>query len=66
MKRVKNGKYEYKNYEIRNHGYYPPDKHNWWEAINIETREADFHAETKRHLKKLIDEDRMKPDKNTP
>ena len=60
MKRLTNGKYIskgylYKGYEVRNHGYYPPDKANWWEAINIETGCADHHAHTKKELKKLID-----------
>lgn len=47
MKRISEGNYIYKGYEIRNHGYYPPDKCIWWEAINIESRCADFHAKTK-------------------
>jgi hypothetical protein len=46
----------YIGYRLRNHGYYPPDKCIWWEAINIETGEADFHAHTKRDLKRMIDE----------
>jgi len=46
----------YKGYRIRNHGYYPPDKCIWWEAVNLKTNEADHHAHTKRDLKKLIDE----------
>jgi hypothetical protein len=60
MQRIINGKhiykgYLYKGYEIRNHGYYPPDKCIWWEAINIETGCADHHAHTKRDIKRLID-----------
>lgn len=60
MKRLVNGKYvtkgyEYRGYEIRNHGYYNPDKAVWWEAINKETGCADFHEHTKRALKKSID-----------
>jgi hypothetical protein len=46
----------YKGYRLRNHGYYPPDRCIWWEAINVETEEADFHAHTKRDLKAQIDE----------
>ncbi len=60
MKRLKEGKfiskgYEYLGYEIRNHGYYPPDKKVWWEAVNLETGGADFHANTLRDLRLLID-----------
>lgn len=46
----------YKGYRLRNHGYYPPGRCIWWEAINTETDEADFHAHTKRELKHRIDE----------
>ena len=61
MKRIQNGKfiskgYLYHGYELRNHGYYPPDKKVWWEAVNVETGEADFHAHTLRDLRRLIDE----------
>tara|TARA_R110000824_G_scaffold56121_1_gene153921 strand:- start:57 stop:440 length:384 start_codon:yes stop_codon:yes gene_type:complete len=45
----------YKGYRIRNHGYYPPDKCNWWEAINISTGEADFRAHTKPDILFQID-----------
>lgn len=61
MKKITNGKfittgYLYKGYEIRNHGYYPPDKCTWWEAIDIETGCADYHAHRRKDIKKLIDE----------
>lgn len=61
MKKITEGKfitigYEYKGFEIRNHGYYPPDKCNWWEAVDVKTGCADFHAHTKRDIKQLIDE----------
>lgn len=39
--------YFYRGYEIRNHGYYPPDKCVWWEAIDTKTGQGDFHAHTK-------------------
>ena len=60
IKQIQNGRfirrgYAYRGYELRNHGYYPPDKCRWWEAINIETGEADFHAHTRRELCRLID-----------
>jgi hypothetical protein len=61
MKQITNGKhinkgYFYRGYEVRNHGYYSPDRCNWWEAVNVHTGEADHHAKTKYHLKELIDE----------
>ena len=61
MKRIINGKnvykgYLYKGYEIRNHGYYPPDKAVWWEAVSLESGCADFHEHTKRAIKRAIDE----------
>lgn len=57
MKKIHSGKYYYKNYIIRNHGYYPPDKCIWWEAINKLTNEADYHAHTKKEIKYLIDKE---------
>lgn len=59
-KRIINGKYIYsgylyRSYEIRNHGYYPPDKCIWWEAVNVSTGEADFHEHTKREIMRMID-----------
>lgn len=65
MKRLQNGKwitkgYFYKGYEVRNHGYYPPDKAIWWEAINIETGCGDYHAHTKNQIKYLIDNEDKK------
>lgn len=62
MKRITKGKYinkgyEYRGYEICNYGYYSPDQCVWWEAVNIRTGCADYHATTKRDIKILIDED---------
>ena len=48
--------YAHLHFEIRNHGYYPPDKCVWWEAININTGEADYHAHRKRDIKQMIDD----------
>ena len=45
----------YKGYELVNHGYYSPDKCRWWQAENVETGEADFHANTMRDLMAQID-----------
>jgi len=56
MKKIRSGLYRYKGYLIRNHGYYPPDQIVWWEAVNEETQQADYHAKTKRRIKELIDE----------
>ena len=65
MKRLKQGEgkcigcsgYYYKGFEIWNHGYYPPDKCVWWEAIDVETCSAEYHATTKRQIKIMIDKD---------
>ena len=46
----------YRGYTIRNHGYYPPDKCVWWEAVNDETGEADFHAKRLRDIISMINE----------
>ena len=57
-KRIDSGVYIFtlgkSKYEIRNHGYYPPDRCVWWEAVNLETDEADFHETTKNHLIKTM------------
>lgn len=57
-KRLRNGVYYLKinneEYEITNHGYYPPDKCVWWEAVNIKTGCADFHETTKKYLIKTM------------
>jgi hypothetical protein len=57
LKKVRNGKYEYKGLEIINHGYYSPERCVWWEAVNVETGCADYHAHSKREIKRLIDAD---------
>lgn len=67
MKRLKEGEgkyigapgYLYKGFEIINHGYYPPDKCVWWEAVDLKTGCADFHANTKREIKQMIDNDKL-------
>ena len=46
----------YRGYTIRNHGYYPPDKCVWWEAVDDKTGCADFHAKRLRDIIKMIDE----------
>ena len=57
MKKLFKGEYEYRGYIVSNHGYYPPDKCVWWEAVSIETKCADFHATTKKQIKAMIDKD---------
>jgi hypothetical protein len=54
--RIRNGKYSYRGFEIINHGYYPPDKCIWWEAVDVKTGCADFHEHTKRDIIKAIDD----------
>lgn len=54
-RKIHRGKYKYKNYILFNYGYYPPDRCVWWEATNIETGCADYHANTKREIMKMID-----------
>lgn len=46
----------YRGYILYNYGYYAPDKCIWWEAVNNETGEADFHAHRVRDLVKMIDQ----------
>ena len=54
--KISKGIYEYKGYRISNCGYYEPDHCIWWQAINIETRCADYSCHTKRELIEKIDE----------
>lgn len=53
--RISAGEYLYRGFELRCHGYYPPDRCVWWEAS--EGNEGAFHATTKRALMAMIDED---------
>lgn len=55
-KRISSGNYVYRGHELHFHGWYPPDKCVWWEAVDKDGG-ASFHAHTKRHLMELIDED---------
>ena len=54
-KKIKSGTYIYKSYILQNYGYHDPDKCVWWQAINIDTNCADFHANTKKELIEEID-----------
>lgn len=54
-RKISRGIYEYKGYRIVNCGYHHPDHCIWWEAINLKTGCADYHAHTKRSLLRMID-----------
>ena len=54
-KRLSKGKYMYGKYKLVYFGYYPPERCCMWEAVNIETGNADFHAKTKKQLIEFID-----------
>lgn len=56
VKRIRSGIYEYKGYNIHNCGYHHPDHCVWWEAVDLKTGCADYHATTKRELMAMIDE----------
>ena len=56
-KKIEKGIYEYKGYRLFNYGYYEPEHCTWWEAVNIETGCADYHAHTKKEIMELIDAD---------
>lgn len=60
-KKIRAGLYLYRGYKIRNHGYYPPDKCIWWEAIDTTTQCADYHAHTLGQIIQMIDDDLDKP-----
>ena len=45
----------YKGYELVNLADCSPYKCRWWQAENVETGEADFHANTMRDLMAQID-----------
>ena len=54
-RKISSGIYEYKGYSIVNCGYHHPDHCIWWEAINLKTGCADYHAHTKSSLLRMID-----------
>lgn len=56
-KKLSKGIYEYKGYRIANCGYHHPDHCIWWEAVDKNTGCADYHANTKKELIKMIDDD---------
>lgn len=54
-KKIGIGHYEYRGYELICIYDYEPDNCDIWEAVDLNTNCADFHASTKRYLKYLID-----------
>lgn len=46
-----------KGYRISNCGYHEPDHCVWWEAVDMQTGCADYHATTKKFLMEQIDDD---------
>lgn len=62
-KKESSGQYFYKNYKLIRIGYYPPDKCVWWEAVDKDGN-ADYHANSKRLLKIMIDNDEIKEENN--
>lgn len=52
--KISKGIYEYKGYRISNCGYYEPDHCIWWEAVDMKTGCADYHATTKKFLMEQI------------
>lgn len=57
IKKISAGNYQYRGYEIHNCGYHHPDHCVWWEACEINSDNASFHATTKRRIIEMIDED---------
>lgn len=53
--KISNGVYLYKGYRISNCGYHHPDHCIWWEAVNEATCCADYHANTKKEIIRMID-----------
>lgn len=50
MKRMWAGKYFYREYWVTKYG-------RTWEAVHKDEKVADYHANTKRAIKKMIDDD---------
>lgn len=62
--RKMSAKYRYRGYSISNKGYYQPDHHVWWEAIDEKTGEASYHGKTRREVMQMIDEDFVRDELN--
>lgn len=61
-KKITNGKYKYRGWIVASVGYYPPDHCVVLECYDHETGCADFHAFSKKAIKRLIDEAMKKED----
>lgn len=61
--KIRAGEYKYRGWIVSCVGYYPPDHCVVWEAYDPETGCADFHAFSKKAIKKLIDDDILKMEK---
>lgn len=59
-KKLSKGVYFYRGYTISNCGYHAPDRCVWWEAVNMDTGCADFHAHTKKRIIEMIDNEKQK------
>ena len=56
-KKLGTGKYLYHNYVCTNIGYYEPEHQEVWDAVDLLTGCADFHAFTLKDLIQEIDDD---------
>ena len=53
--KIRMGKYKYRGWIISSVGYYPPEHCIVWEGYDPVTGFADFHAFSKKAIKRLID-----------
>ena len=56
-KRVGNGHYFYRGYDVYSVGYFEPEHHVVWEAVDPETGCADYRGYSLRDVKQAIDEE---------
>ena len=54
--KIRAGKYKYRGWIVSSVGYYHPQHCVVWEAYDPETGCADFHAFSKKAIKRLIDD----------
>ena len=53
--KVAKGRYTYRGYKLRRHGYYQPDKKVVWEAYKEETLDDVLHGYSLHELVRVID-----------
>jgi hypothetical protein len=53
--KVASGKYEYRGYKLRRHGYYQPEKRVVWEAYKEEALDDVMHGYSLHELVRVID-----------